>query len=116
MKVLVCGSRHFENPFAISLAIHKRLSELPDDATVIHGDAPGADRMADQSAKARGLNVVAVPADWKTHGKRAGVLRNIAMLDMNPVLVLAYWNGTSNGTAHTISEARKRGIPVEVIT
>jgi hypothetical protein len=37
------------------------------------------------------------------------------MLDEKPDLVIAYWNGKSNGTAHTISEARKRGIPVEVI-
>lgn len=115
MKVLICGSRSFTNPFAVSLALHRRLAELPKDTTIIHGDAPGADRMADQSAKALHLAVDAVPAQWEKHGTRAGIIRNLAMLDKNPALVIAYWDGKSPGTKHTITEAQTRGIPVEVI-
>jgi hypothetical protein len=38
------------------------------------------------------------------------------MLDQNPGLVIAFWDGKSRGTAHTIGEARRRGIPVEVVS
>ncbi len=114
MKVLVCGSRDFSDPFAVSLAVDKRMSELPTPTHVIHGDAPGADRMAKQAAERHGHNVQPFPADWETHGKKAGILRNLRMLDEGPELVIAFWNGASRGTAHTISEAKKRGIPVEV--
>ena len=40
----------------------------------------------------------------------------VVVLDQNPVLVLAWWDGRSRGTAHTIGEAKKRGIPVEITT
>jgi len=115
VKVLVCGSRDFANPFTVSLAIDQRMSELPVPTHVIHGAAPGADRIAAEAAERHGHNVQPFPADWETHGRRAGVIRNVQMLDEKPDLVIAYWNGRSRGTAHTVREARRRGIPVEVI-
>ncbi len=115
VKVLVCGSREFTNPFTVSLAIDQRISQLPVPTHIIHGDAPGADRIAAAAGERHGHNVQAFPADWETHGLRAGILRNLAMLDEKPDLVIAYWNGKNAGTAHTIKEAGKRGIPVEVI-
>jgi len=44
--------------------------------------------------------------------------RNIEMVrELNKYdLVLAFWNGYSYGTAHTIAWATKRGIPVKVIS
>jgi hypothetical protein len=115
VKVLVCGSRRFPNPFRVNLALEQRLATLPRDATVLHGGAVGADAMADQIGKRLGLTVLEFPADWETHGRRAGIVRNLAMLDEEPDLVIAAWDGASRGTAHTMTEARKRGIPVEVI-
>ncbi len=49
-------------------------------------------------------------------GRRAGPERNIRMLDSTPDLVLAFWDGQSRGTRHTISEARRRNITVRVVT
>jgi hypothetical protein len=115
VKVLVCGSRRFTNPFRVSLSIHERLRKLPAGTLIIHGDASGADRMAAQSAAAHDLTSRAYHADWERHGKRAGIIRNLAMLDAGPDLVLAFWDGKSPGTAHTIGEARRRGIDVEVV-
>lgn len=110
MKVLACGSRSWTNVDAIRARIYR----LPADAIVMHGDAPGVDRMAALAAEEHGLAVKAFPADWKRHGRRAGFLRNLVMLDQEPDLVLAWWDGTSRGTEHTIREAARRGIPVEV--
>lgn len=81
----------------------------------MHGTARGADRLAAGYADSLGLEVEHYPADWKRHGKRAGILRNLEMLDAEPSLVIAFWNGRSCGTKHTIDEARRRGIPVEII-
>ncbi len=36
------------------------------------------------------------------------------MLDQEPDLVLAWWDGRSPGTRHMIETAAQRGIPVEV--
>lgn len=111
MKVLVCGSRGWYDTDTITL----RLLDLPTDTYIIHGAASGADQLASEAAAHLGLLQRAFPADWRKHGKKAGILRNIQMLDEQPDLVIAFWMGQSRGTSHTITEARKRGIPVEVI-
>lgn len=110
MRVLVCGSRGWTDMATIA----KRIGELPDGSIVIHGGAEGADKLAGQAATLRGLHSAAVYPLWKRHGRSAGHVRNAAMLDLGPDLVIAFSLGT-NGTQGTIDEARRRGIPVEVV-
>lgn len=111
MKVLVCGSRTYHRIPEIG----RRLARLPRGSEIIHGGARGADSYAAIYARALGIPERAYPADWRGKGKRAGILRNLAMLDEKPDLVIAFWDGQSTGTKHTIDEARRRGIPVEVV-
>lgn len=115
MVVLVCGSRDWPDPGAIE----RRLSGLPgehEEITILHGDAPGADRTAARAAAYYGFGVRAFPADWKRHGRAAGFIRNVLMLMEQPDLVIAFQHDGSSGTQHTIEQARRRGIPVEVHT
>ena len=110
-KVLVCGSRNWYDTDAIS----SRLSQLHKSTIIIHGAARGADTIARAYAIRFGLRQVAVPAKWEEHGRSAGPIRNRFMLDMKPDLVIAFHLGDSPGTWDCINEARRRGIPVEVI-
>lgn len=112
MKVLVCGSRDWPDPDMI----RARLNLFPFRCEIIHGGARGADHWAGVFANALGHEERVFPADWRGKGKRAGYLRNLAMLDQQPDLVLAFQRNGSRGTQHTIDEARRRGIPVEVFT
>jgi YspA, cpYpsA-related SLOG family len=118
MTVLVCGSR-LTNQFADALtvwdALEQRITRLPAGTNIIHGGAQGPDEFAHRIAKRHGYPVRRFRADWKNDGRRAGILRNLRMLDEQPDLVIAVWDGQSRGTAHTLTEARKRGIPVEVL-
>jgi hypothetical protein len=114
--ILVCGSRDWTSESVIWDALRSYKVGMPDDPLIIHGAARGADELAAWIAESMDLPVKAFPADWKTHGKRAGFLRNIQMLDENPDLVIAFQRNGSRGTQHTIDNARKRGIPVEVHT
>lgn len=109
--LLVCGSRDWTDEAAIVNAL-ARYADRP--VTVIHGGARGADRMAGNIARRYGFDVKTYPADWDRYGKRAGILRNLQMLDQEPAVVLAFCKDGSRGTQHTINEARRRGIPVEV--
>lgn len=118
MRVLVCGSRDWYDLGAI----FRRLSLLSSDSTVIHGAASktlegigeaSADMLADISARNLGLQVERYPADWSL-GRRAGLERNLVMLDTNPDLVIAFQRNRSRGTQHTIDQAARRGIEVEV--
>ena len=114
MKVLVCGSRYWNN----KESIFERLKLLPKDTTIIHGCANGADKLAGIVAKELGFIVVEVPAEWKKCGKRAGILRNLKMLDLKPDLVLAFHSNLSGskGTSHTLREANKRNILARLYT
>lgn len=44
--------------------------------------ARGADAMAERLWRAENFDVLTVPADWTTHGKRAGLERNQRMVDL----------------------------------
>lgn len=112
LRVLVCGSRTWDRPAWIG----SRLAEFPKDTEVIHGGARGVDTIAANYAYKIGLKVTEYPADWHGQGKAAGIIRNGKMLDARPDLVIAFWDGESRGTRHTIEEARRRGIRVEVHT
>ena len=112
MKVLVCGSRSWRD----SKAIKDRLSLLPIDSTIISGGARGADAISSAVAREIGLEVEEFPPQWEKFGRSAGFRRNLVMLDEKPDLVIAFHQMNSAGTAHTIEQARRRRIPVEIIT
>ena len=113
MRVLVCGSRHWTDPAPVRAA----LASLPADTVIVHGAAPGADTLAATLATARGLVVEAHPADWARDGRRAGPLRNQAMLATGIDRVVAFrLSGASPGTDHMVRLAQAAGVPVDVIT
>ena len=112
MRVIVCGSRGWTNRDRIC----SRLFELPGDSTVVHGAARGADRIAGQEAEKLGLLVEAHPADWETHGKQAGFIRNKKMAELGADLCIAFWDHRSSGTQHMMSCAEWARIPVEIIS
>jgi hypothetical protein len=115
MKVLVCGSRDWPYPMAVTERILD-LAEAHPDALVIHGGCRGADMRVEGAAMVCNLQTKVFPAEWRRFGRKAGPLRNLQMLDEKPDLVIAFQCNGSRGTQHTINEARKRGIPVEVFS
>ena len=119
MKVLVCGSRDWADPKPVISRLHAlRMTALHrgEALAIIHGGARGADTIAGAWGSRQRFSVQPFPADWDRNGKRAGILRNLAMLDERPDLVLAFQRNGSRGTQHTIDEALRRGISVEVHT
>jgi len=91
------------------------LSDKWDELELISGGADGADKWAEKCANAAKLPIIVVKPNWAKYGKRAGILRNEEMLDMEPNEVWAFWDGESRGTKHTITEAKRRGIETKVI-
>ncbi len=114
-KVLICGDRDWTDVGLMRLLV-RRLSDLGYDV-VIHGDARGADRIAGICAKDIGMMVIPVPARWEEHGRSAGPRRNLAMLKLNPDLVVAVHSMivNSKGTKHMVEAANKAGVPTILI-
>lgn len=110
MKVLVCGGRNFEDRSLVFNTLDRLHAERGIDF-LIEGGAKGADRLAYAWALDKGLQHRCYPADWNTHGKAAGPIRNRHMLaDGNPDVVVAFPGG--NGTAHMMGLARAAGVEV----
>lgn len=76
--------------------------------TLHHGAATGVDSYIHELALAAGCDVKAwpvTPADWRKHGKRAGPMRNRAMLAAGPDLCIAFPRPGSKGTLDFIIAA-----------
>lgn len=83
---------------------------LEEEDTLISGMARGADTLAAKFA-ASICHVSKFPADWDTHGRAAGLIRNQQMLDEGqPDIVIAFPGG--RGTEHMKKIARKAGVKV----
>lgn len=77
---------------------------------LIHGDADGADKLAEHWALVSGIATKAFPADWSL-GRRAGPRRNQQMLyEGQPDLVVAFKG--NDGTKNMIDIARRASVKV----
>ncbi len=104
-RILVCGGRDYADKTKVYPTLDGFLSANPSVLHIIHGAARGADSLASQWAKDRGVIASAYPADWKAYGKQAGYIRNKQMLDEGkPDLVIAFPGGA--GTAMMVRIAR----------
>ena len=113
MKILVCGGRDYDSEIALSKVLD-RLNDSENITELIHGGARGADTLAGQWARDRDIPVTVFHADWKRHGKAAGVIRNQEMLvDGDPDIVLAFPGG--RGTEHMVKVAKAWHKNIEVI-
>ena len=114
-RVLVCGDRKWSDRWVII----RRLATFESGTVVIEGCSRGADRIAEVAATYLGFAVEHYPAQWKTHGRPAGSIRNQQMLDQSrPELVIAFHADIekSKRTADLVRRARTAGIPVEIVT
>lgn len=111
-RVLVTGSRDWENWDTIYDALSK-IHEAIGDFILVHGGARGADEMANIWAHRTGVTAEVHPADWKTHGKKAGFLRNTEMVKSGADMCLAFVRDGSPGATGCAELAEKAGIPVK---
>ena len=112
MRVLVCGGRDYDDVDNV----YKVLDDIDQVITcIISGHANGADSIGEMYANERNFKLDIYPADWNTHGRAAGPIRNKQMLDEGkPDLVVAFPGG--RGTANMIKQAKQHGIEVKEIT
>lgn len=126
MRVIVTGSRTWRDEQIIRDVLLRLQAEHGLTLLVLHGDAEGADRIADEVCAELGIDRVKCPANWEgrksiRNGRPvywAGPWRNQFMLDFGkPVgLVVAFhpFIQNSKGTRDMVERAREAGVPVEI--
>jgi len=111
-RVLITGSRTWQRVDIIRAALRDR-QVLHGALVVVHGHCPrGADAIAHTLCEEEpNWSAEPHPADWTTHGRRAGFIRNQQMVDLGADECLAFIRDSSAGASHTASAAEKAGIP-----
>lgn len=107
--VIVCGGRGYTdvNHVYTELDAYHAANKI---TLLVEGGANGADSLAREWAKLRGVPLKTVPAQWGLHGKSAGAQRNAQMLQSKPVAVLAFPGG--NGTLNMTQQAERKNVKV----
>jgi len=108
MKLIIAGGRDYRLTGA-DLAVLDEYALTIGVTEVVSGGAAGVDSDGEAWAKSAGLSVKRFPADWKTHGRAAGPMRNSLMAAYADALI-AFKGG--KGTANMIRQARDRGLKV----
>ena len=96
MRVLVCGSRTWEDEKRLFGILDSHVEFVGEIDVLIHGDAPGAEALAGQWAAENGYQEEAVGEGDPPH------------------LVIAFWDGRSTGTLEAIQRAVQSGIRVRI--
>jgi hypothetical protein len=110
MITIIAGGRDIHDYELLLDAIE----EAPFDiTTVVSGGAKGVDAMGERFAEDMNLSLKIFNADWQTHGRAAGPIRNRKMAE-NAEALIALWDGKSRGTKNMIETATKHGLLVYV--
>ena len=114
---LVVGSRTF-NDYSLMCNVLDHLLQNHKDIVIVSGGAKGADTLAERYAKEHGYALTIFKADWNKYGKRAGFLRNEEMhkhiAKYKDKGVVAFWDGSSKGTAHNFELVLKYNNPIRI--
>lgn len=113
MKVIIAGSRNFNDYPTLEKYCDKVLSSVADDIEIVSGTAYGADKLGERYAKEKGYKLTQFPADWEQYGKSAGVIRNKQMAEYSDALI-AFWDKESKGTANMIKLAQSLGLKIRI--
>jgi hypothetical protein len=115
-RILVTGTREeltLEQEIMVRDAISFIVYNQKTPVIVVHGDCPtGVDAFVESvfGEKSSSTNTEPHPADW-SQGRKAGPLRNRAMVALGADICLAFPKGESRGTRGCARMAREAGIP-----
>jgi hypothetical protein len=108
--VIVCGGRDYKDRERVFAALDQMRAKHSGFLLIAHGGAPGADTLAGEWARERGIACEVFPADWEGRGPAAGPERNQRMIDAGANGCVAFPGG--RGTADCVRRCEATGIPV----
>lgn len=107
MKVAIIGSR--------GITVQNIGDYLPADTTeIVSGGARGVDSCAREFAIQNGIKLTEFLPDYLLYGRGAPLKRNLQIVDYAD-LIIAFWDGSSRGTAHVIEYSEKCQKNIRVI-
>jgi hypothetical protein len=130
-RVIIAGSRHFDNYELLKDKCDLYLSSITEPIEVVSGRCNtgvhtfttdgnikvfGADGLGEKYAKEKGYSVAPFPADWKSYGNYAGPIRNKLMAQYAAGnFLIAFVANDSKGTVGMIALAKEQNLKVRAV-
>lgn len=113
MKVIIAGGRDCNDKSILAEAI---LNSGFNITEIVSGGATGADALGEAFAKEFMIPLTKFDAQWATHGKAAGPIRNKEMAEYVGKLggLIALWDGNSGGTLDCINKCKDQGVMIHI--
>ena len=105
MRIAVVGSRGIE---AVDLDKYVR-----DCDEIVSGGAVGVDSCAAEYAKRTDVRLTEFLPEYNRFGRGAPLKRNLQIIEYSDE-VIAFWDGSSNGTKYVIDQCKRLGKKVTV--
>ena len=114
MKIAIVGSREFKDEVYVKAKVQGIfLAWRPNNPILVSGGAKGVDTWAEEEVKVYDFPTIIYLPEWEKYGKSAGFRRNELIIN-SADLVIAFWDGKSKGTKHSIDLAIKSGKPLDI--
>lgn len=114
MKLLVTGSRKFDNYEALKKAIEEVILLQNKNITILlHGGATGADTLAQYWAEENQIPTQIIKPDYEKHSNKiAPLIRNKELVKLADCTLALYANNRTGGTWYTSQETIKAKKPL----
>ena len=118
MKLAIIGSRS-----STDISTKKLIDEYIDKyaekssegiSEIVSGGAKGIDTLARELANRRSIRLTEFLPDYRRFGRGAPLKRNESIAEYADCAI-AFWDGRSSGTAHTVKLFEELGKPVKII-
>jgi predicted Rossmann fold nucleotide-binding protein DprA/Smf involved in DNA uptake len=106
VKIAIFGSRNIKN-----VNLKEFLPEEVDE--IVSGGAVGVDTVAANYAKENGIKLVEFLPEYNLYGKGALMRRNKKIAEYAD-MGIAFWDGSSKGTIHTVKYFRELNKNVKI--
>lgn len=115
VRLIIAGSRTITNASYV-LKYLDYICKGVHIECIISGMCHGPDMFGVEWATKNGIKIIECPADWETHKKKAGYIRNSEMANnYGATHLIVFWDGKSKGTKHMIDVAKKANLKVHVV-
>ena len=127
MKIIIAGGRDFNDYSLMKQKCSEILRGLlpaysndTENVEIVSGGARGADWLGEAFAQEHSFRLKVFKADWDKLGKIAGFVRNEQMAvyasqDNDLGVLIAFWDGKSEGTGNMLDLAFRYDLKVYVV-
>ena len=115
MRIIVAGSRTFDDYALLKRTMDRIAKAAGGEIVVLSGHCIGADRMGEEWANESGFSCEIHHSDWARLGKKAGMVRNSAMVAAADAMVVFRSGRMDEVLEDLLARARKAKLKIKMV-